>query len=37
MNTNEQIEKGNLGMVVVDEIHKCKNSESQQRKGFNEF
>ncbi len=34
---NEQIEKGNLGMVVVDEIHKCKNSESQQRKGFNEF
>lgn len=34
---NEHIRSGNLGMVVVDEIHKCKNSESQQRKGFNEF
>ena len=32
---NEHIKSGNLGMVVVDEIHKCKNSQSQQRKRFN--
>ena len=34
---NEQIELGNLGMVVCDEIHKCKNSQSQQGKGLMEF
>ena len=34
---NHQIENGNLGMVVVDEIHKCKNSESQQGKGLMNF
>ena len=34
---NEQIKSGNLGMVVVDEIHKCKNSQSQQGKGLMAF
>ena len=34
---NNQIENDNLGMVVVDEIHKCKNSESQQGKGLMNF
>lgn len=34
---NEQIELGNLGMVVCDEIHKCKNSQSQQGKGLMAF
>ena len=31
---NEHIDNGNLGMVVVDEIHKTKNSQSQQGKGL---
>lgn len=34
---NREIEKGNLGMVVVDEIHKCKNPQSQQGKGLLAF
>lgn len=34
---NKQIELGNLGMVVVDEIHKCKNPQSQQGKGLMAF
>ena len=34
---NRLIDSGDLGMVVVDEIHKCKNSQSQQGKGLMEF
>ena len=34
---NRLIDNGDLGMVVVDEIHKCKNSQSQQGKGLMEF
>lgn len=34
---NKLIDNGDLGMVVVDEIHKCKNSQSQQGKGLMEF
>ena len=34
---NREIEKGNLGMVVVDELHKCKNPQSQQGKGLLAF
>ncbi len=34
---NEQIELGNLGMVVCDEIHKCRNAQSQQGKGLMAF
>lgn len=34
---NKQIEQGNLGMIVVDEIHKCKNTESSQGKGLLAF
>ena len=31
---NEQIQKGNLGLVVIDESHKIKNPESSQGKGI---
>lgn len=34
---NKQIELGNLGMVVCDEIHKCRNAQSQQGKGLMAF
>ena len=34
---NEQIELGNLGMGVCDEIHKCRNAQSQQGKGLMAF
>lgn len=34
---NRLIDNGDLGMVVVDEIHKCKNSQSQQGKGLMAF
>ena len=34
---NKQIRQGNLGMIVVDEIHKCKNTESSQGKGLLAF
>lgn len=34
---NTQIEKGNLGMVVVDEIHKSKNLQSNTGRGLMEF
>lgn len=34
---NKQIELGNLGMIVVDEIHKSKNPNSQQGKGLMAF
>lgn len=31
---NKQIEQGNLGMIAVDEIHKCKNLQSGQGQGI---
>lgn len=31
---NEQIAKGELGMVIIDEVHKCKNIDSAQSKGI---
>ena len=31
---NREIEKGNLGMIVADEIHKCKSVTSNQRTRF---